>query len=122
MIQGIGIDLVEIDRIRKAAERTERFLARIYTEKEIAYCSSKAIPWPSYAGRFAAKEAIIKAFGQGISWQEMEILPDENGKPLVTLHGKVLELAGGAEILISISHIRDFAVAQALIQDKPRLL
>lgn len=113
-----GIDIVEIWRVERALSRWgERFLARIYTPAEVAYCRDRV---PELAARFAAKEAISKALGTGIygiSWNEMEILPDRRGKPLVTLYGRALARAqaiGLSEFAISLSHSDEFAVASVV--------
>lgn len=113
-----GIDIIEIHRIARALERWgERFLERIYTPAEVAYCRGRV---PELAARFAAKEAISKALGTGIwgiAWNEMEVLPDRRGKPLVTLHGRALARAEAIdlhEFAISLSHSQDFAVASVV--------
>jgi holo-[acyl-carrier protein] synthase len=84
-----GVDAIEIDRVKKVLKRhPDRFLHRVYTELEIAYCRGRV---PELAARFAAKEATMKALGtgvRGIAWREIEVLPDRRGKPLVYLHGK----------------------------------
>jgi holo-[acyl-carrier protein] synthase len=116
----VGVDLVELDRIRKAVEHHgERFLDRIYSPDELARYRDRV---PELAARFAAKEAVSKALGvglkhisrQGIGWQEVEVLPDPLGKPELHLSGRALALAeqqGLATWAISLSHGRDFAVA-----------
>src|ERR1035441_8580765 len=93
MILGLGIDIIEVARVKASHERFgERFLNRILHADEIAYCLSHKNPAPFLAARFAAKEAISKAFGTGISaelgWQDMEIRHRESGEPFVVLHGK----------------------------------
>src|SRR5512142_1815475 len=98
MILGIGIDIIEVARIQASHERFgERFLNRILHPNEISYCLSYKVPAPFLAARFAAKEAMSKAFGTGIGaqlgWQDMEIGRKESGEPFVILHG------GGAELL-----------------------
>ena len=112
----IGVDIVEIDRIRTLYERYgETFLKRILTGAEMAQCLAKPDLVASLAGRFAAKEAVSKALGTGISgglsWHSVEVLNDEAGKPLVTLHGHP-----GLRVSISISHDRHSAVAMAVIE------
>jgi len=111
----VGVDVVEIERIRNAIERWgERFLRRIYTPAELALYGGKA---HELAVRFAAKEAISKALGtgmRGIAWLEMEVLPDEKGKPLVHLHGRAKERAeelGFSSFSISLSHSQELALA-----------
>jgi holo-[acyl-carrier protein] synthase len=109
------VDIIEIERIRNAIERWgERFLGRIYTPAELALCKGKT---HELAARFAAKEAISKALGtgmRGIAWIEMEVLPDERGKPLVYLYGRAKERAeelGFSSFSISLSHSQELAFA-----------
>lgn len=124
MILGVGIDLVEIGRIRQSLERFgERFLKRVLHEREIQYCSSQADPAPSVAARFAAKEAIAKAFGTGIGselgWLDMEVGRRETGEPHAILHGKGLALMrgrAGTRLLISLTHTREHATAVAILE------
>jgi holo-[acyl-carrier protein] synthase len=121
MIESVGIDIVEIDRIEESmVKRRERFLERLYTPAERDYCMSKAKASMYLAGRFAAKEAVLKVLGTGlrnVKWTDIEIIKDDLGKPHVRLSGKALEIAkkmGLVNILLSISHSRDYAVAQAV--------
>lgn len=118
----VGVDIIEIERIKAALRRhRERFLQRVYTPAEQAYCRGRV---PELAARFAAKEAISKALGtgmRGIAWQEMEILGDERGKPLIHLHGRAkarAEELGLSEFAISLSHSRDYAVAFVMAAGK----
>jgi holo-[acyl-carrier protein] synthase len=121
MILGIGIDIIEIDRIKKALEQP-RFVNRVFTEGEQRYCESRGVQrFASYAARFAAKEAVLKALGTGLSggeWRQVEILPGCAGAPVVTLHGYYETLAkqrGVASIHISLTHAREYAAAQAVL-------
>lgn len=109
MIAGLGTDIIEIERIKEAIDRhREKFVKRLFTEKERAYCEKHKDPLPRYAGRFAAKEAIIKALNAPeLSWLEIEILNDEDGKPHASVEGE--------KILISISHCKTYATATALV-------
>lgn len=111
----VGIDVIEISRIRRALERyAARFLERIYTPGEIAYCRGRV---PELAARFAAKEAVMKALGtgiRGISWRDIEVLPNPRGKPLIGLHGTAARRAseiGLHELDLSLSHSRAYAIA-----------
>lgn len=120
-IIGIGTDIVEIDRIKLAVERSgNRFLERVYTSAEIAYCQARHDRIASYAARFAAKEAVLKAVGSGLAgcrWVEVEILRSQGGAPEVLLHGGAAALAarrGIESFHISLSHSREFAVAFAV--------
>jgi holo-[acyl-carrier protein] synthase len=124
MILGIGIDIIEVSRIEASYERFgERFLNRILHPNEIGYCLSHKMPGPFLAARFAAKEAISKAFGTGIGaqlgWQDMEVARKESGEPFVILHEagrKLLEERGGRHILISLSHTQNHAAAVAVLE------
>ncbi len=111
----VGVDIIEIPRIEAALNKFgERFLRRVYTELEAAFCRGRA---SELAARFAAKEAVMKALGtgaRGLNWNEIEILPNHRGKPLVYLHGRARKRAekiGLEGIDISMSHSREFAVA-----------
>jgi holo-[acyl-carrier protein] synthase len=123
MIVGIGLDLVKIDRLRGIAERWRaRFLDRLYTEAERRDCMKKAAPYASLAGRFAAKEAVLKALGtgwtDGVSWHDIQVVNDRSGRPRATVSGRVKTLmkrAGVTTIHISLSHDTDYAVAQAVL-------
>jgi len=117
-----GIDLVRIDRIGRVwRDHGERFLGRIYTPAEREYCLNCKNAAERLAGRFAAKEAVLKVLGTGwrgeMRWTDIETLPDALGKPLVSLHGACAEAAGSlglVRILISISHTREHAMASAI--------
>ena len=124
MILGIGIDIIEVSRIQASYERFgERFLKRILHPNEIAYCLSHKAPAPFLAARFAAKEAISKAFGTGIGadlgWQDMEVGRKESGEPFVILHEagqKLLQSRGARIVLISLSHTQAHAAAVAVLE------
>ena len=122
MIMGIGIDLVEIHRMKKALERPS-FVERVFTPAEQAYCEGRGRQnAASYAVRFAAKEAVMKALGTGLAgggtWQDIEILPDLLGKPVMVLSGTFGQLAreqGVTHIHVSLSHAQEYATAQVLL-------
>ncbi|MBM3163287.1 MAG: holo-[acyl-carrier-protein] synthase [Chlorobi bacterium] len=116
----IGVDIVALERIRNAWERYgDAFLHRFLTGAEAGYCLGKKDPVPSIAGRFAAKEALVKALGTGISgrvhWKSFEILNDTRGKPVVGICGEDLEHLNG-RLKVSISHDRHSAVAVAIME------
>jgi holo-[acyl-carrier protein] synthase len=121
-IHGIGVDVVENARIRQSIERLgDAFLNRVFTPRERSYCDGMKFPAPHYAARFAAKEAIAKAFGTGIgkdlNWTDMEILRKENGQPYVVLAGNgkaYAERAGIGQILISLTHTDHYSAANAV--------
>ena len=126
MILGVGIDIIEVARIKASHQKFgERFLKRILHPAEIAYCLSHREPAPFLAARFAAKEAISKAFGTGngaqLGWHDMEVGRKESGEPFVVLHGagqKLLQERGGRVVLISLSHTQEHAVAVAVLEAK----
>ena len=115
-----GVDIIEIPRIKKTLDRYgERFLKRIFTPDEIAYCRGRS---PNLAGRFAAKEATMKALGTGVrggGWMDIEVIRAESGAPSVKLHGRAkarAEMLKVSELSLSISHSREFAVAFVVAQ------
>jgi holo-[acyl-carrier protein] synthase len=112
-VRGLGMDLVEIERVARAQARNQRFAARICTPAELAYCNEDS-SGKRLAGRFAAKEAVGKAIGVPLSWHDVEVLPDEAGKPQVTLTGKAKEIAGGGTVLVTITHTDTSAAATAM--------
>lgn len=118
MIKGTGIDIIEIDRIRKAVERWgDAFLNHVFTQIEIENARKYKCPYPHYAGRFAAKEAIFKAAGiPNLSWHSVSIVNDRDGKPVLQYHHPALSSAVKDRLLISISHGRDYAVASAIVE------
>jgi holo-[acyl-carrier protein] synthase len=124
MILGTGIDIIEVERIRLSYERFgERFLNRILKPAEIAYCLGHRQPAPFLAARFAAKEAISKAFGTGIgqhlSWQDLEVARKPSGEPYVILHGQglqLLEQRSGRIVHLSLSHTEQHATAMAILE------
>ena len=118
-IVGLGVDLCEIGRIERAIARHPTFRDRVFTPEEIAYCESKARPAESYAGRFAAREATIKALGgyAGRRWQDINVTRHPSGAPSIRLDGNAKRRAdtlGVAEILITFTHERTNAVAFAI--------
>ncbi len=123
-ILGIGTDIIECLRIAQMIERHgELFIRRVYTEHEIAYCSTKKAATQHYAGRWAAKEAVLKALGtgwrRGISWRDVEVRNKPSGAPEIALRGgarEVLERSGIREMHISISHCRSHAIAYAIAE------
>ena len=124
MILGIGIDIIEVARIRGSHEKFgERFLNRILHPNEISYCLSHRDPGPFLAARFAAKEAISKAFGTGIGaqlgWQDMEVGRKQSGEPFVILHERgqaLLQARSGKAVLISLSHTQNYAAVVAVLE------
>lgn len=118
----IGVDLVEVSRIRAAIERYgDRFLKRIYTEPEQQFCNPRANRDLAYAVRFAAKEAFFKALGtglsRGISWRDVAVCDDEHSRPKIEVRGKAKEFLGSSRVELSLSHTREYAVAVVVIED-----
>jgi holo-[acyl-carrier protein] synthase len=126
MVVAIGIDLVEISRIEEKLSRSNnRFRDRVFTPAEVAYCEGRAGRFASYAARFAAKEAAMKALGtgwaEGISWQEIEIFNNPAGAPAIHFSGRALERfneLGARRAHLSLSHSRDTAIAQVLFDSE----
>ena len=124
MVLGTGIDIIEVARIAASYEKFgERFVNRILLPDEIAYCLTHKNSVPFLAARFAAKEAISKAFGTGIGaalgWRDMEIRKKESGEPFVVLHGKgnkLFEARGAKRLLVSLSHTENYAAAMAVLE------
>jgi len=124
MIVGIGIDLVEISRIEAAiAHFGDRFLRRVFTPTEIAYCQRAAHPAERFAARFAAKEAALKALGTGkhggIRWHDVEIVASPSGQPRIEFHARArecLHAVGGRRAHVSLSHGRDLAIAYVILE------
>jgi len=121
-ILGIGLDATDIPRVEKAIARYgDRFVHRIFTETEIAYCSSKYRPAPHYAGRFAAKEAFIKSVGglRGLTMRDIEILNDNEGKPAFRLNtavDRMLKERGIRHITLSVTHTNQYASALVIME------
>lgn len=123
MIVGIGCDIIEVDRIKRAISRNDHFASKLFTPAEIAYCSSKADPAQSYAARFAAKEAVMKALGTGwdgkVNWLDIEVLNDDNGKPYLGLKGGAKDLAdkmGITNMQLSLSHEKGYALGYVIME------
>ena len=124
-IAGIGVDLVNIPRMRAMIDRwQDRFLRRVFTEGEIAYCRAWSDPAPHFAARFAAKEAGLKALGTGLQlgvrWRELEVRRERAQAPTLVLSGRSREIGlfkGGSRMLLSLSHEGDYALAQAMLVD-----
>ncbi len=124
MILSIGIDIIEVYRIRETLARTPRFAARVYTPRERAYCESKGVAAPqSYAARFAAKEAFLKALKTGwrgkITWLDIEVISDADGVPTLNITGEaalILKERGANRVHLSISHTTDHAIAEVILE------
>ena len=120
MIRGLGIDMIEVDRVAARIAKEQGFRELVFSPREIAYCESKAHPAEHYAARFAAKEAFLKALGTGwaggVAFHEIEVLPDEKGSPQVHLSGVTAEKAGESRILVSLTHLKMLASAVIIIE------
>lgn len=121
MIIGIGTDIIEIERIKKAIQTRPKLGERIFTSRELEYCSTKGNTFASLAARFAAKEAVAKALGTGIEgfkWLDIEVFNDEKGKPEIKLSNQALvkgQDLGVKKIEISLSHCKEYAVAMVVL-------
>ncbi len=124
MVLGLGIDIIEISRIKESIdEYGDNFLQKVYTPKEIEYCSGKPNKYQHFAARFAAKEAVYKAFStshqEGLSWQDIEITNEPSGMPIVKLNGNLKSfLSKDKNLKISISHSDNFVTCVAIIDQK----
>ena len=123
MIKGIGVDMVEIGRVQKLIDKDQGFAARIFTEREIAYCESKFFKAQHYAARFTAKEAFFKALGtgfrDGMGWRDVEVENDALGKPRLRLAAVALQKFEKRKLkkaLLSLSHTKGMAVALVVIE------
>jgi|TARA_B110000438_G_scaffold278061_2_gene301229 holo-[acyl-carrier protein] synthase len=123
VVRGIGIDLIETERIRGVWERQkDRFLKRVYTEGELEYCLKMKDPVPFLAARFSAKEAVSKAFTTGIGkelgWKSIEVCKGERQQPWIRLDAQgqaLLEAVGGSDVLVSLSHTSNYGMAVAVL-------
>jgi holo-[acyl-carrier protein] synthase len=124
MIYGIGVDLVNTERIEMVIDRWgERFTGRVFTSQEIAFCSRRAFPPQAYALRFAAKEAFSKAIGlgmkKGLRWKDIEVYHLSSGRPCLRLHGRAFELCRKEEIIcshLSLSDEEDYGIAMVVLE------
>ena len=124
MIVSIGIDIIEVRRVREVLKRTPSFAERVFTEAERNYCDSRGVVAPQhYAARFAAKEAALKALQTGwrggISWHDVEIAAHDSGAPYLVLHGMVKELMeklGATKVHLSMSHTTEHAIAEVVLE------
>ncbi len=123
MIEGIGIDMIEVERIKHNIEKDAGFKEMIFSENEIIYCESKTNKFEHYAARFAAKEAFFKALGTGWSegtyFKDVEIIHNENGKPGIKLSGETQTTLAALEIIkisVSLSHLKTLATAVVIIE------
>ncbi len=122
MIVGTGIDIIEVDRVKKALDVWgDRFLKRVFTQRELEYANTKKSSQESLAARFACKESVLKAFGDtrtGIQLKEIEVLNDAKGKPEIVLHGEAKQFAKKNyldNIMVSMSHTSNYAVSNAIL-------
>ena len=121
MVIGLGIDIIEISRIKKSVEKYgDRFLNKVFTSEEIKYCNSKYNKYQHYAARFAAKEAVYKALAsgwkEGLRWKDIEILNDSQGMPSINSSGKLQSfINNGTQLKISISHSENYVTSVAII-------
>ena len=123
MILGIGTDIIKVDRLQRSIEKNERFAEKVFTPAEISYCEARASKYQSYAARFAAKEAVMKAIGTGwdgtINWTDIEVVLDHLGKPGILCHGATQAFIDKHRIIhihLSLSHEQDYAVAYAILE------
>lgn len=125
LIIGCGIDLVEVNRIEKIIKRwQDSFISRIFTSWEKNYCEKRNNKYQSYAGKFAAKEALLKALAlglRGVNWKEIEVKNDGLGQPIIKISRKLKKIAlkkGVHKYFITISHTNDYAIAQVILESQ----
>lgn len=123
MIIGTGIDIIETDRIAARVGRDSGFKEMVFSKDEMKYCDAKASPFEHYAARFAAKEAFLKAVGSGwdsgLQWNEIEVLNEESGKPVLYVSGRTKEMLlplGIRVIHVSLSHLKSMATAIVILE------
>ena len=123
MVVGLGVDIVEVERIRKALENQPKMIQRVFTKQEAEYCTARKNQYQHFAGRFAAKEAALKALGtgwaEGIRWRDVEVSCEPSGQPYLHFHGKaeeVFESLSAGNALLTITHARAYAVAVVILE------
>jgi holo-[acyl-carrier protein] synthase len=123
VVRGIGIDIVEVRRISRALQGGDEMANRVFTEKELEYCRARKNQFQHFAGRFAAKEAALKALGtgwqEGIRWKDVEVAPDELGRPLLCFQRRAKEIfdsSGAKQAHVTITHAREYAVAAVVLE------
>jgi holo-[acyl-carrier protein] synthase len=126
VVVGIGVDIVEVERIRRALEGSGAMVRRVFTEEEIQYCTERKNRFQHFAGRFAAKEAALKALGtgwqEGIRWKDVEVVAGELGAPQIRLSGKArerFEKIGADRAHVTITHAEAYAVSVVLLESNP---
>ena len=126
MIIGCGIDLVSIKRIENIVRRWgDNFICRIFTPLEQEYCEKKGNKYQSYAGKFAAKEALLKALGlglRGVNWREIEVINDNFGQPIIKTSGRLKEITSNKKVdkyFLTISHTKEYALAEVILEGPP---
>lgn len=122
MVVGIGIDIVEVRRISRALQGGDEMAHRVFTDEELRYCRARKNQYQHFAGRFAAKEAALKALGtgwqEGIRWKDVEVVADELGKPVLHFQRRakeVFDASGAREVHVTITHAKEYAVAAVVI-------
>ncbi|MBL7068697.1 MAG: holo-ACP synthase [Candidatus Omnitrophica bacterium] len=126
MVLGSGVDIIEVKRVKQAIKKWgDSFLKKVFTDKEVAYSKKRRFAYQHLAARFATKEAVLKAFGGGwlrnLPWKDVEIVNDKNGKPGINLYGeakKVYNKKNIEKIVVSMSHTKEYAVANAILIKK----
>jgi holo-[acyl-carrier protein] synthase len=116
----LGVDIEQITRIKKAVQKTPGFAARAFTPQERKYCAGRAKPEQHYAARFCAKEALCKALGVPLAWQEVEIKNETSGRPAIYVRGRTAKIVAGRIIRLSLTHAGGYAMAAVLVEDKQK--
>jgi holo-[acyl-carrier protein] synthase len=122
MVKGIGVDIIEIARVRRSIEQGGNlFLEKVFTPREIAYCTARQNAYQHYAARFAAKEAVSKALSTGwageFRWKDVEVMNEPSGQPRIAFSGKLGETLNSASVFVSLSHSDSHVVAMVVIEE-----
>jgi holo-[acyl-carrier protein] synthase len=122
MVKGIGVDIIEIARVRRSIEQGgSLFLDKVFTPREIAYCTARQNAYQHYAARFAAKEAVSKALSTGwageFRWKDVEVMNDPSGQPHIAFSGKLGETLTAVSVFVSLSHSESHVVAMVVIEE-----
>ncbi len=127
MVVGLGVDIVEVDRIRRALENQPKMVRKVFTKQEAEYCTARKNRYQHFAGRFAAKEAALKALGtgwaEGIRWRDVEVSALPSGQPRLHFHGRAAEVFESLDAdtsLLTITHARGYAVAVVILEGVTR--
>lgn len=113
----LGVDIERIARIKKVMQKTPGFIKKVFTPSERAYCASRGSPAQHYTARLCAKEALCKALGIPLAWQDLDVQNEDSGRPVIHVRGQTAKTLAGRAIRLSLAHAGDYAIATVLIED-----